>query len=87
VEANVEHWEGVITHVSQNHVVITFDAPAKGTGTVTFDAKTEFGDCAGDDVKDCTRDDLRVGRHLDTIGLLTSKRELRATKVLGIQAR
>jgi hypothetical protein len=86
IEANVDHWEGVITKVFKDTVYIKFDAPVKGSARVIFDRGTEFGDCARDDPKhDCTVHDLKVGRHLGTIGFVLGKSELRATSVLGIQ--
>jgi hypothetical protein len=56
IEANVGHWEGVITKVVKDTVYIKFDRPVKGTGKVIFDSRTEFHYCAGDDLKrDCNR--------------------------------
>ena len=86
IEVNVDHWEGVITKVLKDTAYIRFDAPVKVTAKVIFDSRTEFGYCASDDLKrDCSVDDLRVGRHLDTVGFVVGKSELRATRVLGIQ--
>jgi len=86
VEANADHWEGRITKILKNTVYIRFDAPIRGTGSVIFDRRTEFSSCAFDnDLKhNCTFADLKVGRRLDTIGLVLGKSELRATSVLGI---
>jgi uncharacterized protein DUF5666 len=87
IEANVGKWEGVITKVLKDTVYIKFDAPVKGSGKVTFDSTTEFDYCAGDNpVRGCTIDDLKVGRHLETVGFVLGGSELRATSVLGIQA-
>ncbi len=93
IAANVDRWEGVITKVFKDTVYIKFDARVKGKAEVIFDSRTEFGYCAGDDLKrDCTVDDLKVGRHLETVGFalgkseLRGERELRATRVLGIQS-
>ena len=86
IEANVDRWEGVITKVLKGRVYMELDAPAKGTARVTFDNRTEFDYCAGDDPRRaCTVDDLKVGRHLETVGFVLGKSELRATSVLGIQ--
>jgi hypothetical protein len=86
IEANVDHWRGVITKVLKDTVYIKFDAPVKGSGKVTFDSRTEFDFCAGDDPKRaCTVDDLKVGRRLNTVGLTRGKTELQATSVLNIQ--
>jgi hypothetical protein len=88
VDANVDHWEGVITKVLKDGVYLKFDRPIKGTGKVIFDASTDFRSCAFEDLKrDCTPNDLKVGHSLDIIGLLLRERELCATKVLGIQNR
>jgi hypothetical protein len=87
IEANVDRWEGVITKVLKDTVYIAFDAPAKGSAKVVFDSRTEFDYCAVDDPKrSCTIDDLKVGRHLETVGFVLGKSELRATSVLGIQS-
>jgi hypothetical protein len=88
IEANVDKWEGVITEVLKDAVYIKFDAPVKGGGKVTFDRKTEFDWCGSGDPKHgygCTIDDLKVGRHLETVGFVLGKSELRATSVLGIR--
>jgi hypothetical protein len=86
IEANVDRWDGIITKVAKDTVYIKFDAPIKGTARVIFDSKTEFGYCTGDDPKsDCTIEDLKVGRHLETTGFVLGKSELRAIRVLGIQ--
>jgi hypothetical protein len=86
IEANVDRWEGVITKVLKGAVYIKFDAPAKGTARVIFDSRTEFGYCAGDDpARDCTIDDLNVGRHLETTGFVLGKSELRAIQMVSIQ--
>ena len=88
IEANVDHWAGKITKVAKDTVYIQFAAPVKGSAKVILDNKTEFHYCAGDDPqRACTFDDLKVGRFLDTIGFVTGKSELRATRVLNIQAR
>ncbi|HWE49926.1 MAG TPA: hypothetical protein VG273_09065 [Bryobacteraceae bacterium] len=88
VSANVGHWEGVISKVVNKTVYLKFDKPVQGTGKVIFDAATDFRSCAFEDLKrDCTRDDLKAGHSLEVIGLVLGKRELRATKVLGIQNR
>lgn len=88
VDANVGHWEGVITKVLKDTIYLKFDKPVKGTGKVIFDAGTDFRSCAFEDLKrDCTPDDLKVGHSLEIIGFLLGERELRATKVLGIQNR
>jgi hypothetical protein len=87
IEANVGRWEGVITKVLKDTVYIKFVAPVKGSAKVTFDSRTDFRYCAGDDLKrDCTVDDLKVGRHLDTVGFILGKSELQATRVLNIQS-
>jgi hypothetical protein len=86
IEANVGKWEGVITKVLKDAVYLKFDAPVKGSGKVTFDRPTEFDWCAVDvPARGCTIDDLKVGRHLETVGFVLGKSELRATSVLGIQ--
>jgi hypothetical protein len=86
IEANVSHWEGTITKVIKNTVYIKFEPPIKGSARVIFDSRTEFSYCAGDDLKRaCTIDDLMAGRHLDTVGFVLGRRELRATRVLNIQ--
>jgi hypothetical protein len=86
IEANVGKWEGIITTVLKDTVYIKFDAPVKGRGKVTFDRATEFDYCAVDDPKrGCALDDLKVGRHLETVGFVLGKSELRATSVLNIQ--
>jgi hypothetical protein len=86
IEANIAHWEGVITKVAEYTVYIRFDSPVEGSSKVIFDRNTEFRYCAGDDLKRaCTLADLKVGRHLDTIGFILKPSELRATRVLGIQ--
>jgi hypothetical protein len=87
IEANVGHWGGVITKVLKDTAYIKFDAPVKGSAKVIFDTKTEFGYCVrNNDVKrDCTVADLKVGRHLETIGFVLARNELRATRVLGIE--
>jgi hypothetical protein len=86
IEANVGKWEGVITRVLKDAVYIKFDAPVRGSGEVTFDRATEFDWCGSDaSARDCTIDDLRVGRHLETVGFVLGKSELRATSVLSIQ--
>jgi Domain of unknown function (DUF5666) len=86
IEANVDRWEGVITKVLKDTAYIKFDAPVHGTARVVFDSRTEFGYCVGDDHKrDCSLDDLKIGRHLGTVGFVLGKHELRATRVLGIQ--
>jgi hypothetical protein len=88
VDANVDHWEGVITKVQKDTIYLKFDKPIKGTGKVIFDDSTDFRSCAFEDLKrDCTPNDLKVGHSLDIIGLLLGERKLRATKVLGIQNR
>jgi hypothetical protein len=88
VDANVGHWEGVITKVLKDTIYIKFDKPVKGTGKVIFDAGTDFRSCAFENLKrDCTPNDLKVGHSLEVIGLLLGEQELRATKVLGIQNR
>lgn len=86
VSANVDHWEGVITKVLKDTVYIKLDAPASETVKVIFDGRTIFRYCVfDDDIKHrCTFDDLKVGRHLETIGLVLEKTELRATSVLNI---
>lgn len=86
VEANVDRWEGVITKVLKDTVYIKFDAPLNETVKVIFDGKTQFRNCAfDDDLKhECTFGDLKAGRHLETIGLVLGKTELRATNVLTI---
>ncbi len=87
IEANVDRWEGVITKVLKDTVYMKFDAPIMGTAKVIFDSKTEFGYCAPDDLKrDCTIDDLKVGRHLETTGFVLGKSEMRAIRVLSIQS-
>jgi hypothetical protein len=86
IEANVGKWEGVVTKVLKDAVYIKFNAPVKGSGKVTFDRTTEFDWCGSDDPKrGCTLDDLNVGRHLETVGFVLGKSELRATSVLSIQ--
>jgi hypothetical protein len=86
IEANVDRWEGFMTKVDKDTVSIKFDSPVKGSARVTFDSGTEFGYCAGDDPEhDCTIGDLKVGRHLETVGFVVGKSEMRATRVLGIQ--
>jgi hypothetical protein len=80
IEANVGKWEGVITKVLKDAVYIKFDAPVKGSGKVTF------ARCAVDvPARGCTIDDLKVGRHLETVGFVLGKSELRATSVLAIR--
>jgi Domain of unknown function (DUF5666) len=87
IEANVDHWEGVITKVFRDTVYIKFETAAKGNARVIFDSTTEFGYCAGDDPKRaCAFDDLKVGRFLDTVGFVLRKNELRAMRVLVIQS-
>jgi hypothetical protein len=88
IEANVGKWEGVITKVLKDAVYIKFNAPVKGSGKVTFDRTTEFDYCAAadDPKRDCTLDDLKVGRHLETVGFVLGKSELRATSVLNIHS-
>jgi len=86
IEANVGKWEGIITKVLKDAVYIKFDAPVRGSGRVAFDRTTEFDWCGGDDPKrGCTLDDLKVGRHLETVGFVLGKSDLRATSVLSIQ--
>jgi hypothetical protein len=86
IEANIGKWEGVITRVLKDAVYIKFDAPVKGGGEVTLDHATEFDWCGGPDPKRaCTIDDLKVGSHLETVGFVLGKSELRATSVLSIQ--
>jgi hypothetical protein len=86
IEANVEKWEGVITRVLEGAVYMKFNAPVKGSGKVTFDRTTQFDWCGSDDPKrGCTLDDLKVGRHLEAVGFVLGKSELRATSVLSIQ--
>ena len=87
IEANVDRWEGVITKVLKDRAYIQFAAPVKGSGTVIFDSRTEFGYCASDDPRRaCTADDLKVGRFLETTGFVLGKSELRAAiRVLSIQ--
>jgi hypothetical protein len=85
IEANVGKWEGVITKVLKDAVYIKFDAPVKGSGKVTFDRTTEFDWC-GSAERGCTVDDLKAGRHLETVGFVLGKSELRATSVLSIQS-
>jgi hypothetical protein len=86
IEANIGRWEGFITKIVKDTVYIKFDSPVKGSAAVTFDSSTEFGYCAGDDPQhDCTIGDLKVGRHLETVGFIVGKGEMRATRVLGIQ--
>lgn len=89
VDANVDRWEGVITKVLKDTVYIKFDAPVNETVKVIFDGRTEFRYCVFDDdfKHHCTVDDLKVGRHLDTVGLVLGKTELRATSVLNISKR
>jgi hypothetical protein len=85
IEANVQKWEGVITKLLKDAVHIRFDAPVEGSGNVTFDRTTEFAWCGNDDTKrGCTLADLKVGRHLETVGFVLGKSELRATSVLNI---
>lgn len=87
IEANVGRWEGVITKVLKDTVYIRFEAPAQGSAKVIFDTRTDFRYCAGDDLKRaCTVEDLKAGRHLDTVGFVLGKNELRATRVLNIQS-
>lgn len=87
IEANVGKSEGVITKVLKDAVYLKFDAPVKGSGKVTFDRTTEFDLCAGDDPeRRCAIDDLKVGRHLEVVGFVLGKSELRATNVLSIQS-
>ena len=67
---------------------IKFDAPLNGSGKVTLDRTTEFDLCSSDDPKHgygCTIDELKIGRHLETVGFVLGESELRATNVLGIQ--
>lgn len=86
IEANIGRWEGFITKVVKDSVYIKFDPPVQGSARVAFDGTTEWGYCAGDDPeRDCTVDDLKVGRHLETVGFVVGKDEMRATRVLGIQ--
>lgn len=86
IEANVDRWDGVITKVLKDTAYIKFDPPVKGRGKVTFDRTTEFDYCAVEDSKrGCTLDDLKVGGHLETVGFILGKSELRATSVLNIQ--
>jgi hypothetical protein len=88
IEANVDHWEGVITRVHKDTVDIKFDAPVKGTAEVILDAGTKFDYCATDDPKrECAPDDLKVGRHLDAVGFVVERTELNATSVLAVQRR
>jgi hypothetical protein len=83
IEANVDRMEGVITKVLKDMVYIKF---ARGSAKVNFDSRTEFDYCAVDDPKrSCTIDDLKVGRHLETVGFVLGEGELRATSVLGIR--
>jgi hypothetical protein len=86
IEANVARWEGVITKVLKDMVYIDFDAPARGSAKVVFDSRIQFDYCvAPDDPKSgCTTNDLKVGRHLETVGFALGKSELRATTVLSI---
>jgi hypothetical protein len=84
IEANVGKWEGVITRVLKDAVYMNFDAPAKGNGKVTFDRTTEFDWC-GSPKRGCTLADLKIGRHLETVGFVLGKNELHATSVLSIQ--
>ncbi len=87
IEANVDHWEGVITKVLKDTVYMKFGPPLKGSAKVIFDSRTEFGYCAGDTLNvPCTVDDLKVGRFLDTVGFVLGKSEIRATRVLNIQS-
>jgi hypothetical protein len=87
VEANVDRWEGVIRKVQKDTVYLEFEPPVKGSGKVIFDSGTEFSYCASDDPeRACTVDDLKVGRHLDTVGFVLEKSEIRATRVLNIQS-
>ena len=86
IEANVGKWEGLITKVLKDAVYIRFDAPVKDSGKVTFDRTTEFDWCGSDDPKrSWTLDDLKVGRHLEIVGFVLGKSDLRATSVLSIQ--
>jgi len=85
IEANVDRWSGVITKVLKDTAYIKFDAPVKGTDRVVFDSGTEFGYCVDEHNRDCGLDDLKIGRHLETVGFVTEKNELRAARVLGIQ--
>ncbi len=88
VEANVDRWEGKITKVLKDAVYIKFDAPVKGNTRIVFDTRTEWGYCAGDDPeRDCTVDELKLGRHLETVGFVLGKSELRATRVLTARGR
>jgi hypothetical protein len=85
IEANVDRWEGVITKFLKDTAYIKFDKPVKGTARVVFDGGTEFSYCVDERNRDCSLDDLKIGRHLETVGFVTGKNELRATRVLGIQ--
>ncbi len=88
VEANIDQWEGVITKVLKDAAYVQLDAPVKGSGKVTFDRTTEFDWCGSNDPEHgygCTINDLKVGRHLEAVGFLLGKSELRATSVLGIR--
>ena len=72
--------------VLKDTVYIKFDAPVQGSAKVIFDRNTEFRYCDGEDLKrTCMPADLKLGHHLDTIGFLLARSELRATRVLGIQ--
>lgn len=86
IEANVDRWEGVMTKVLKDTVYMKLDAPVHQTVVVVFDGKTEFSYCVfnGAISHRCTVDDLKAGRHLETIGLILGKTELRATNVLTI---
>jgi hypothetical protein len=86
ISANVDRWDGVITKVVKDTAYIKFDAPGKKTVRVVFDRGTEFGYCLGiGDKRDCSLDDLKVGRYLETVGYVLGKKELLATRVLHIQ--
>jgi Domain of unknown function (DUF5666) len=86
IEANVDRWKGKITKVLKDTVYIKFDPPIKGSARIVFDTRTEWGYCAGDDPKrDCIVGELRVGRHLETVGFVVGKREMRATRVLSLE--
>jgi hypothetical protein len=85
IEANVDRWDGTITKVSGDLVQVELtDEDGKPLGKrvkVTFWSKTTFL------VDGVSQRDLKSGAHLEVIGLVTSKSEMRAWRVIGFDPR
>jgi len=77
---NTDRWAGTIKKVSGDRVqiaVIDDHGDPAGKATIIFNSYTTFSEWI-------SKDDLHVGRFLETTGLVVGKRQMQAAKVLHI---